>query len=70
MTQASIEQEIEMEEHEIKEQEQKVAQKANEKIVANPSGISNPRYFEHARTPKKAKNAYALKKMDSFNFNF
>ncbi|MHA1256865.1 MAG: hypothetical protein ACTSPS_14835 [Promethearchaeota archaeon] len=63
MTQASIEQEIEMEEHEIKEQEQKVAQKANEKIVANPSGISNPRYFENARTPKKAKIAFDLNRM-------
>jgi hypothetical protein len=67
MTQASERQAFESE---IEEQEQKVAQKANEKKAENSSGISNPRYFEHARTPKKAKNAYALKKMDPFNFNF
>jgi hypothetical protein len=63
MTQAYVEQVIEMEEQEMEEQEQKVAQKANEKIVANPSGISNPRYFENARTPKKAKIAFDLNRM-------
>jgi hypothetical protein len=63
MTQAHIEIEIEIEEQEIEEQEQKVAQKANRKIADNSQGISNPRYFEHARTPKKAKIAFDLNRM-------
>jgi len=67
MTQAYEKQAFEMEIVEIK---QKSSQKAINKKADNSNGISNPRYFENARTPKKAKNAYALKKMDSFNFNF
>jgi len=58
MTQAYNKQAYEME---IEEQEQKVAQKANKKKVDNSNGISNPRYFENARTPKKAKREQVLK---------
>jgi len=67
MTQAYNKQAYEIE---VEEQEQKVAQKAIEIKADNSQGISNPRYFENARTPKKAKIALALKKVDSFNFSF
>jgi hypothetical protein len=55
---------------EIVEQEQKVAQKANKKKADNSNGISNPRYFENARTPKKAKQSLALQTLDDITWQF
>jgi len=42
-------------EMEVKESEQKTAQKAIERKIDNLLGDLNPRYFEQARTPNKAK---------------
>jgi hypothetical protein len=53
---------------EIKEIKQKPKKKEDKS-----SGISNPRYFEHAKTPKKAKNSRPLKARDNFlltNFKY
>jgi len=56
------------------ENEYKLVKKTTKKIKAKKAdkslGISNPRYYENARTPKKAKNAYTLKKVYSLNFGF
>jgi hypothetical protein len=56
------------------ENEYKLVKKTKKKVKAKKAdkslGISNPRYYENARTPKKAKNAYTLKKVYSLNFGF
>lgn len=55
---------------EVEEVEQQVAQKVKESRDDNSSGISNPRYYEHALTPKKAKKALALKTRDFYPVQF
>ena len=40
---------------EIIKDDKKAVQEVNKREVDNSLGISNPRYFEQARTPKKTK---------------
>jgi len=58
MTQVSEKQTYEIE---IEENKEKATLIIIEKKADNSSGISNPRYFENARTPKKAKRERVLK---------
>jgi hypothetical protein len=51
---------------EIKEKEPEVAQKSKAKNNSS-QGISNPRYYENALSPKKAKINRALQKVDILN---
>jgi hypothetical protein len=53
---------------EFKEKEPEVAQKNKEKKNSS-QGISNPRYYENALNPKKAKVNRELQKVHS-NFGF
>jgi len=60
MTQAYIKQAYEIE---IEEEKEKATLNIIEIKTDNSNGISNPRYFENARTPKKAKKEFALNKI-------
>jgi hypothetical protein len=55
--------EVVVEENELKPVK-KVKDKVKVKKANKSNGISNPRYFENARTPKKAKMNLALQKVD------
>ncbi|GAG77487.1 unnamed protein product, partial [marine sediment metagenome] len=61
--------EIEIEENEIKPVK-KVKKKARAKKANKSNGISNPRYFENARTPKKARKALPLKTLSLYRPQF
>ena len=63
MTQVSEKQAYEIE---IEENKEKATLIVIEKKDSNSSGISNPRYYENARTPKKARKALALKIRDYY----
>ena len=52
--------EVVVEENELKPVK-KVKDKVKVKRANKSNGISNPRYFENARTPKKAKREQVLK---------
>ena len=58
MTQVSEKQAYEIE---IEENKEKATLIIIEKKADNSSGISNPQYFENARTPKIAKREQVLK---------
>jgi len=53
----------------VEENELKPAKKVKDKVKAKrankSNGISNPRYFENARIPKKAKMNLALQRFNS-----
>ncbi|MHA1487984.1 MAG: hypothetical protein ACTSSC_12550 [Promethearchaeota archaeon] len=62
--------EVLVEENELKPVK-KVKNKLKVKIANKLNRISNPRYYENARTPKKAKMNRTLQKVDILsNFNF
>jgi len=62
--------EVVVEENELKPVK-KVKDKVKVKRANKLNEISNPRYYENARTPKKAKINRALQKVDILsNFNF
>ena len=63
MTQAYIKQAYEIE---IEENRDKATLIVVQKKEDKSKGISNPRYFENARTPKKAKNSLPLKNIDYY----
>ena len=60
MTQVCEKSEYEME---VKESHQKVAKKVKKKNANSSLGGLNPRYYENARTPKKAKHYRDLKSL-------
>ena len=53
------------------ENEYKLVKKTEKKVKAKKAdkslGISNPRYYENARTPKKAKMNRTLQKVDTLS---
>ena len=63
MTQAYINQAYEIE---IEENKEKATLNVIEMKADNSSGISNPRYYEHALTPKKAKITLAIQTRDYY----
>ncbi|MHA2287306.1 MAG: hypothetical protein ACXABG_00840 [Promethearchaeota archaeon] len=67
MTQSS---ESKIYEIEIKENKEKATLIIIEKEPDNSNGISNPRYFEKARTPKKAKASLPLKMQSYYKGQF
>ena len=63
MTQSYIKQAYEIE---IKENKEIATLIVVQKAEDKSNGISNPRYFENARTPKRAKNQLPLKNINYF----
>lgn len=53
---------------EIEENKEKATLIVIEKEPDKSNGISNPRYFENARTPKKAKREHVLKNQNFYFF--